>query len=66
MKEQITYDIFDKVDLRIGTVISVKKNEKARKPSLIAEVDLEKKSELNNLLLKLHITIMKKTYLENK
>jgi len=39
MKEQITYDIFDKVDIRIGTVISVKKNEKARKPSLIIEVD---------------------------
>ena len=30
MKEQITYDIFDKVDIRVGTVISVKKNEKAR------------------------------------
>ena len=42
MKEQITYDIFDKVDLRIGTVISDKKNEKARKPSLIAEVDFGK------------------------
>ena len=42
MKEQITYDIFDKVDLRIGTVISVKKNEKARKPSLIVEVDFGK------------------------
>ena len=39
MKEQITYDIFDKVDIRIGTVISVKKNIKARKPSLIIEVD---------------------------
>ena len=39
MKEQITYDIFDKVDVRIGTVISVKKNEKARKPSLVIEVD---------------------------
>ena len=39
MKEQITYDIFEKVDIRIGTVISVKKNEKARKPSLIIEVD---------------------------
>ena len=39
MKEQITYDIFDKVDIRIGTVISVKKNEKARKPSLVIEVD---------------------------
>ena len=42
MKEQITYNIFDKVDIRIGTVISVKKNEKARKPSLIVEVDFGK------------------------
>ena len=39
MKEQISYDIFDKVDIRIGTVLSVKKNIKARKPSLIIEVD---------------------------
>ena len=39
MKEQITYDIFDKVDIRVGTVVSVKKNEKARKPSLVIEVD---------------------------
>ena len=39
MKEEITYNIFDKVDIRIGTVISVKKNEKARKPSLVIEVD---------------------------
>ena len=28
MKEQITYDIFDKVDIRVGTVISVKKMKK--------------------------------------
>ena len=42
MKEQITYDTFDKVNIRIGTVISVKKNEKARKPSLIVEVDFGK------------------------
>ena len=42
MKEQITYDTFDKVDIRIGTIISVKKNEKARKPSLIVEVDFGK------------------------
>jgi len=42
MKEQITYDIFDKVDIRLGTVLSVKKNEKARKPSLILEVDFGK------------------------
>ena len=39
MKEQITYDDFDKIDIRVGTVISVKKNEKARKPSLVIKVD---------------------------
>ena len=42
MKEQITYDIFDKVDIRIGTVLSVKENIKARKPSLVIEVDFGK------------------------
>ena len=42
MKEQITYDIFDKVDIRVGRVSSVKKNEKARKPSLVVEVDFGK------------------------
>ena len=42
MKEQITFDIFDKVDIRVGTVISVKKNEEARKPSLVLEVDFGK------------------------
>ena len=42
MKEQITYDTFNKVDIRLGTVISVKKNEKARKPSLVIEVDFGK------------------------
>ena len=26
MKEQITYDVFDKIDIRLGTVISVKNN----------------------------------------
>ena len=43
MKEQITYDKFDKVDIRLGTIISVKKNEKARKPSLVVEIDFGKK-----------------------
>ncbi|MDA9638441.1 tRNA-binding protein [Candidatus Pelagibacter sp.] len=42
MKEQITYDDFDKIDIRVGTVISVKKNEKARKPSLVIGVDFGK------------------------
>ena len=42
MKEQITYDGFDKIDIRVGTVVSVKKNEKARKPSLVIKVDFGK------------------------
>ena len=42
MKEQITYDIFDKIDIRVGTVVSVKKNEKAKKPSLVIKVDFGK------------------------
>ena len=42
MKEQITYNTYDKVDIRVGTVISVKKNEKAKKPSLVLEVDFGK------------------------
>ena len=42
MKEQITYSDFDKVDIRVGTVLSVTKNEKARKPSLVVRVDFGK------------------------
>ena len=42
MKEQITYDTFNQVDIRVGTVLSVKKNEKARRPSLVVEVDFGK------------------------
>jgi tRNA-binding protein len=39
MKEQITYDDFEKIDIRVGTVISVEKNKKAKKPSLVIKVD---------------------------
>ena len=42
MKEQITYDDYNKVNIRVGTVLSLKKNEKARKPSLVVEVDFGK------------------------
>ena len=30
---EITYDDFKKVQIKLGTVLSVEKNEKARKPS---------------------------------
>ena len=31
MKEQITYETFDMIDIRLGTVISVKKKRKSKK-----------------------------------
>ena len=39
---EITYDDFKKVQIKVGTVLEVKKNEKARKPSLVVEVDFGK------------------------
>ena len=39
MKEEISFNDYDKVDIRIGTVVNLSKNEKAKKPSLVLEVD---------------------------
>ena len=39
MKKEITYDDYDKVQILVGTVLEVSKNEKARKPSLVLKVD---------------------------
>ena len=39
MKQEITFEDYSKVEIKVGTVLSVKKNEKARKPSLVVEVD---------------------------
>ena len=36
---QISYEDFSKVDVRVGTVLSVKNNKKARQPALVVEVD---------------------------
>ena len=44
MKQEITYEDYSKVEIKIGTVLSVKKNEKARKPSLVVEVDFGKET----------------------
>ena len=43
MKEEISFNDYDKVDIRIGTVVNLSKNEKARKPSLVLEVDFGSK-----------------------
>ena len=42
MKQEISFEDYSKVEIKIGTVLSVKKNEKARKPSLVVEVDFGK------------------------
>ena len=39
---EITYDDFKKVNIKLGTVLSVEKNVKARKPSLVVKVDFGK------------------------
>ena len=36
---EITYEDFKKVQIKLGTILDVKKNEKARKPSLVLKVD---------------------------
>ena len=36
---EITYEYFRKIQIHIGTVLSVKNNEKARQPALVLEVD---------------------------
>ena len=43
MKQEISFDDYSKVEIKVGTVLSVKKNEKARKPSLVVEVDFGEK-----------------------
>ena len=35
MKQEISYEDYNKVEIKIGTVLSVSKNEKAIKPSLV-------------------------------
>ena len=39
----ITYEDFKKIQIKIGTVVNVKKNERAKKPSLVLNVDFGSK-----------------------
>ena len=43
MKKEITFEDFSKIQILVGTVLKVSKNEKARKPSLVIEVDFGSK-----------------------
>ena len=61
MKQEITFEDYSKVEIKVGTVLSVKKNEKARKPSLVVEVDFGELIGVKNLLHKLHIITTNKT-----
>ena len=42
MKKEINYEDYNKIQILVGTVLKVTKNEKARKPSLVVEVDFGK------------------------
>ena len=44
MKQEITYEDYNKIEIKVGTVLKVSKNEKARKPSLVVEVDFGDKT----------------------
>ena len=39
MKKEITFEDFSKIQILVGTILEVSKNEKARKPSLVLKVD---------------------------
>jgi len=43
MKKEIAFEDFSKIQILVGTVLKVSKNEKARKPSLVIEVDFGSK-----------------------
>jgi tRNA-binding protein len=43
MKKEITFEDFSKIQILVGTVLKVSKNERARKPSLVIEVDFGSK-----------------------
>jgi len=44
MKQEISYEDYNKVEIKVGTVLSVSINKKARKPSLVVEVDFGEKT----------------------
>lgn len=43
MKNKITYDEYDKVEICAGTILAVKKNEKAKKPAYVIQIDFGEK-----------------------
>jgi tRNA-binding protein len=39
MKDEITYNDYEKVQICVGTILEAKPNEKARKPSYVMKID---------------------------
>ena len=58
---EITYKDFRKVQIRVGTVLSLKQNENARQPALVLEVDFGEKMVLKQHLRRLPIIIIQRT-----
>ena len=42
MTKHISYKDFEKIDIRVGTIISAKENLKLKKPSIVLEIDFGK------------------------
>ena len=40
MAETIEWQDFERIDLRVGTIVTARVNEKAKKPAYVLEVDL--------------------------
>jgi len=43
MKNRITYEDYDKVEICVGTILEVSVNEKARKPAYVLKIDFGEK-----------------------
>lgn len=64
--KQISWNEFEQVELRSGTIIDVQDFPEARKPAYKLQVDLVQKLESKNQVRKSQRCIQKKNYLENK
>ena len=43
IKDEITFDILEKIDIRVGTVLRAEENNNLKNPSIILEIDFGRK-----------------------